>query len=264
MNFLPAEVFSLESGARLERLPKGGEAKHISFGTKGQHWAIARYAGQFVLDEMNMLDGQHVGAVLLAAGQLAAAARRIRPDMVYALLLSNPTLEADNKALFHADHNNYVTGGGTALGATSFDTAISAIGLQHLTDDEGDPIHPNHAAKFAIIPPQLVGLARRTVRDMVLGDGNDIEVRQESRLSALGVVNPKNDTIVTGSATNWMLTAPASSRPSIVVGGLNGNLMPRVRRFNLDHGQWGVAWDVSLDIGAAAIDYRSVYYAAGA
>jgi hypothetical protein len=40
--------------------------------------------------------------------------------------------------------------------------------------------------------------------------------------------------------------------------------MPQVRRFDLDRGQWGVGWDVSLDIGGAAVDYRSVYFAAGA
>jgi hypothetical protein len=120
---------------------------------------------------------------------------------VYSLLLGNPTLEADNVALFHATHSNYATGGGSALTATTLDTAIGAVGLQHLTDDEGDPIHANLQAKYLMVPPQLVGAGRRAVRNM-LCDDDAFEIRQESRLSALGVVNPKTDTIATGSATN--------------------------------------------------------------
>lgn len=120
---------------------------------------------------------------------------------MYSLLLGNPTLEADNVALFHATHSNYATGGGSALTATTLDTAIGAVGLQHLTDDEGDPIHANLQAKYLMVPPQLVGAGRRAVRNM-LCDDDAFEIRQESRLSALGVVNPKTDTIATGSATN--------------------------------------------------------------
>jgi hypothetical protein len=261
-------AFTLEESARLEKLPKGTKAVSTSFGTKGQSWGIARYAGSFTVDEKDIVDGQYVGAVLLAAKQHGAAAARVRPDLIYALLLSNPTLSADNLALFHTSHNNKATGGGSVLGAMSLDSAISGIGMQHLVDmqETGDPIHSNLQAKFLIVPPKLVGPGRRIVRDMVLGDGNDIEVRQESRLSTLGIVDPNSNTAISNSAgdTNWLLCANSSSRPSIMVGGLNGNLQPTVRNYQLDKGQWGLVWDSVLDIGAAAIDYRGVYYSVGA
>ena len=269
INFLPQTLFTLEHGARLEKQTRGRKAESTSFGTKGEAWGINRYTGQFVLDEQNMLDGQHVGATLLAVSQHGAAAARVRPDLIYALLLNNPTLASDNIALFHASHTNLVSGGGSALAGPSLDSGISAIGLQTLVDlqTHEEPIHTNLQAKYLLVPPQLVGPARRAVRNMVLGDGNDLIVRQESRLSTLGLVDPKSDLFIANSAgaTNWLLTAQASSRPTIVVGGLvDNNLKPQLRRFDLEHGHWGMGWDIVLDIGAAAIDYRGVYYSVGA
>jgi hypothetical protein len=264
-NFLPATIFTLEHASRLERSKRGETAKQTSFGTKGEPWAIARYAAQFVLDEQNMLDGQTVGATMLAAAQHGAAAARLRPDLIYALLLANPTLTADNVALFHSTHSNKGTGGGSALAAASLDTAIAAIGKQYLTaEPDSYPVHSNLQARYLMVPPDLVGAARRAVRNMVLGDGNDIEVRQESRLSSVGVVDPKTGTVYSGSATAWLLTAPAGSRPTLAVGGLDGNLTPQIRRFMLDKGQWGVGWDVVCDLGAIALDYRGAYYSVGA
>ncbi len=264
VNFLPATLFTLEHGARLERQTKGKPAQHISFGTKGEPWAIARYAGQFVLDEMDMFNGSHVGAIFLAASQQGAAAARVRPDLIYSLLLSNPTLTADNVALFHTTHANKASGGSSALDATSLDAGISAIGLQHLTAEQDSyAIHSNLTAKFLVVPPQLVGAARRAVRNMSLGDGGDLVVLQESRLSAIGVIDPHSRTNYAGTATNWLLTAPAGSRPTIAVGGLDGNLKPQIRRFELGIGQYGVGWDIVLDIGCAALDYRGAYFSLG-
>lgn len=264
-NFLPATFFTPEHGARLERLAKGQTAIHTSLGTKGEPYGIARYAGQFVVDETAMLDGQHVGAVLLAPTMHAAAAARLRADLVYSLLLSNPTLTADNVALFNSSHGNYGTGGGSALSATSLDTGISAIGLQYMvSEQDSKPVHGNLQARYCIVPPQLVGAGRRAVRNMVLGDGQDLTVRQDSRLSQIGVVDPRSGTTYSGTATNWLLTAPSGSSPSVVVAGLEGNSRPQFRKFELTNGQWGMGWDVLCDIGAAVLDYRGLYFSAGA
>jgi len=88
-------------------------------------------------------------------------------------------------------------------------------------------------------------------------------VRSEPRLS-VGVVNPANGEAVEGSATAWYLAGPAAVRPSIVVGALGGRLEPRIRTSELTEGQWGLVYDVSLDLGVAALDWRPMYRAAGA
>jgi hypothetical protein len=84
-------------------------------------------------------------------------------------------------------------------------------------------------------------------------------------LGATGVIDPNDDDVVReGSATNWLLAARSAAIPSIVVGGLDGKLSPSIRRGQLKNGQWGVRWDVVLDIGACAVDWRGVYWADGA
>lgn len=115
-----------------------------------------------------------------------------------------------------------------------------------------------------MVPPDLVGPARRAVRNMICDDGGDLKVRQESRLSVIGVVDPHSGTTYTGSATNWLLCSKSSSRPSVVVAGLDGPPTPKFRSFKLDRGQFGFGWDVLLDIAAAFVDYRGVYFAVGA
>src|SRR5262249_42867759 len=156
------------------------------------------------IDEQNWLDGMAtVGAVKLAASEQAVAGVRLKDDLVYALLLSNPTLTADNTAVFHTSHSNKATGGGSVLSATSLDTAIAAIGNQYLkAETDGYQTHSNLKAKYLILPADLSGPARRAVRNMVLDDGGDLRVRQESRLSSIGVVDPHSGTVYTGSATN--------------------------------------------------------------
>jgi len=260
-NFLPATLFTLEFGARLEPLPKGQPAKHTSFGTKGEPFGIARYAGQFVLEEQDMLNGSHVGAVFLAPAQHAAAAARLKSDLVYSILLDNPALSSDEVDLFHTTHANIASGGGSVLSATSLDTGIGAIGLQCLkAHTDSRPIHGNYQAQYLVVPPQLVGIANR----LNYANGSTLTVRQESRLSALGVVDPNTLTVYAGTATNWLLAAKPGTQPSIVCGGLNGPPTPSVRQFTLDQGQWGIGWDILCDIGAAAVDYRTVYWSAGA
>lgn len=261
-NFRPAEAFTLSHGTRLERLPKGEKAASAEYALTGTNWSLARYARQFVVDEQDWVSDR-LGAILFGVEQLGEAARRVKVDLVFALLLGNPTMP-DDVALFHSTHANYGTGAGSAMGNAGLAAGLAAIAGQVITDESGDPIHLGLAGRYLVAPPPIVGPARQAARAIALDDGADIEVRAESRLSATGVVDPATDEGVTGSATNWLLAAPAAALPSIVVGGLNGPPVPRMRRFALEgHGQWGVGWDINLDIGAAAVDHRGVYFAAG-
>lgn len=265
-HFLGVTWFVQEYAARLERLARGDVAQQTSFGTKGEAIQLCRYASQFVIDDQDWLNGNAtVGAVKLAASEQAVAAQRLKDDLIYALLLSNPTLSSDNLAVFHSSHNNLASGGGSVLSATSLDSATAAIGKQYLKAEQDKyPTHANLRARYIIVPPDLTGAMLRACRNMECEDGPLFTIRQESRLSSIGVVDPHSGTVYTGSATNWLACAKASSRPSIVVAGLDGPPKPQIRSFVLDRGQWGLGWDVTLDIAAAFVDYRGVYFSVGA
>jgi hypothetical protein len=217
-----------------------------------------------VVDDQDWLNGQTVGALRLAAASQASAAAKVKDDAVISFILNNPTMNFDATTVFHANHHNLASGGSSALSATSLDTAIGNIGRQVLlAEQDGFPQHYNLRPRYLLVPPELVGLAMRTVRNMDT-DGPTLKVRMESRLSDLGVVNPANGTVYKGSATNWMLCAKSSNRPSIVVAGLNGPPTPQMRRFILKNGQFGFGFDVLVDIAVAAVDYRGVYFSVGA
>ena len=259
-----ANLFALQGADRLKKLPKGRPAEHSSIKLSSETIANARYAGQVVVTETDAIDGMTTGGVMSAFRQMGINARRTVADLVFSLLLRNPTLAGDSVALFNASHSNYGTGGGSAFSATSLEAAMAAIGNQVYTDPLGDALHINSNPRYLLVPPDLYGAARIAVRNMVLGDGRDLEVRSESRLGTHGVVDPSDETVYTGTATNWLLCAEANERPSIAISGLNGKLEPSIRSFVSDQGEWGQGLDVVLDCGAAALDYRGMYFSAGA
>jgi hypothetical protein len=262
-SFQTRQLLTISQGTRLEVLPRGGKANMAAVEVAAESWRIHRFAKQLLFDEQDLFDDS-VGALLVAAKQLGDAAARVRPDLVYSLLLSNPTL-ADDVALFDAaTHGNLGTGGGSALAAGSLQTGIAAVGNQHAHDEKGRPVHLNLRPGVLLVPHELTTTARGLVCNMLLGDGNDIEVRSESRLGTVPVLDPASEVSYTGTATNWLLACMGSAWPSVVVGYLDGKTIPSVRSTKLKEGQWGVAWDINLDIGVAAVDHRGLYKSAGA
>lgn len=251
-----------DTPCRLSRIGRHATAVTVNLGVSDyESWRLARFACQFALDEQSLEDTQELGLLLLALEEIGAASRRVIPDLVYSVLLSNPTL-ADGAALFAAGRSNYGTGGSSALDATALDTAIGAIGGQTLTDANGDGIHVNLSPRYLICQPAKLGAARRAVRNMALGDGSDLIVRSETRLS--GVVNPLSDHLQSGNSTGWLLAASADQAPSFAVGLLDGKAEPTIRTFTLDRGEWGIGVDVSFDVAVKPLDGKPLYYAVGA
>jgi hypothetical protein len=273
-NFLPQHAYGVYEAARLTWTAKA-PAEHATFGLmSAENWQIRRFTAQLVVDEQDLVDGSPIGLKLRLFEALGQAAARVVPDMVFSLLLQNPMLTADNNALFSAPHNNYATGSGSALGDASIDAGSAAIGNQVAPDGRGDAVHLNLSGRYLITPPQLYGPARRSARLRQMMSSGDLIVRSESRLGPQGVVDPVSDTVIAGSATNWLMVAPADQAPSILVGALdgstdeNGKIAPTIRQSALgpsagSPGQWGLCLDVLLDLGVSALDWRGIYFSAG-
>jgi hypothetical protein len=88
---------------------------------------------------------------------------------------------------------------------------------------------------------------------------NILEMRVDQRISASGVVDPSTGTAYTGSATNWFLAAPPNGRTIKVAYRQGTNRSPVLRSFVLSQGQWGIGWDINMDIGVAVVDYPGLY-----
>lgn len=278
-NFLTQEDISLTAAARLKSLPRGDTAKDATIAAARETYRIARYARRFVVDEQDIIDDR-LGAIMRMPMEMGNAARRLRPDLVYALLLANGKL-ADTGALFNATavtsaggHANLTT---AVLGAPGIKAAILAMGKYREADGTALNIRP----KFLIVPSALQWTAKELLTSTAQAytaaaaaatpslyypinviAGENLSLRVDDRIGTAGVVDPTTNSARAGLDTNWFLSA-GGSRTVRVVYRRGTNRQPVMRSFMLDKGQWGIGWDINLDIGAKALDYRGLHKSAG-
>lgn len=268
-DFKSNERTRLSKGGNLTKHARGGTADHTTRSDSKEEYKLARYSGQFVVDEMDIIDDRF-DALLTQPQEMGMAAARLRPDLVYAILLANASLGADSTALFDSStHANLAV---AALDATSLQAGIVAMAKQ-----TQDGVNLNIAPAFLVVPQDLIFTAQillRSAERIIAADSGgtynplrdlSIQLRADNRIGVAGVTDPASGTAYTGLATNWFLFANPATHPAIEVGYLAGSGgRPTLRQFVLDQGQWGVGWDIKLDIGAKALDYRPAYKSTGA
>jgi hypothetical protein len=265
-NFMTQDRIQLAKGGALEKLPRGQTASHTTRSDKAESYKIARYAKQFVLDEQDVIDDR-LNALQDIPKEMGLAAARLRPDLVYAILFANAAL-ADGITLFHSSHSNTDTS--AALAADKLKTGITKIGLQ---TDNG--VNLSLEATHLIVPKTLEFTGKELMNsslvvvtgstDLVRGDANvlksALQVVADSRLDN-GVTDPSSGTAYSGDTNDWFVAAAAAN--TIEVGYRVGTgRVPTVRSFTLDRGQYGMGWDVCMDIGAKALDFKGLYRGQG-
>lgn len=263
-SFLQSDLATLEETARLYRRPKGRTAEHVDINAATTPRSVAEYAAQIKIDEQNMVDSETTTGVLLeSATELGRAARRTYLDLVWAKFLRNPAMY-DDVALFHANHGNLIA---DVLAAAGLLVAMQKLSAQVVTGKHGEPNHLGLTPKYLYTPAALIEKAREVCRLILIdGDSRNITPIPESRLGATGAYDPEKEQIVTSSDTCWMLAAPAAQRPAVIVSYLEGSsTSPQIRQFDLsDRGQWGLGWDVTLRVGVAFADWRTMVFSSGA
>lgn len=263
-DFKTNDLISLGKTGSLVKLPRGGEARHAAISDDIESYKIARYANQFAVDEQDIIDDS-LNALMEMPMEMGMAAARLRPDLVYSILLANAALN-DGIALFHSSHNNATD---TAFSSTSFKTAFTAMQKQ-----TQDGVNLNLNARYIISVPTLAWTIREYLQSpgiVIAGTAGSVTERGnanvlqgivepviEARLEN-GVTDPSTGTAYSGAATKWFLAADAMAGRTIMVGYRAGTgRRPQVRSFTLSQGQWGIGWDINLDIGAKAMGYRGL------
>lgn len=264
-DFKTNERIGMGKTSGLKKLPRGSEAAHESIGDSKEEYKIARYAKQGVIDEQDIID-DNLNALSEIPVESGLSAARLKPDLVYSILLANGSL-SDGVALFHATHGNTAT---NAFNKANLQAAVTAMSQQKL-----DNARLNNRAAFLLVNPALEFDARELlystqlvvagVTDTVRGNRNvvadlNLQLRVEGRLDSAGVTDPNSETAYTGSSTMWFLSCSPVTGRTIIVGYLAGTgRRPQLRTFSLTQGQWGVGFDIKHDIGAKALDYRGLY-----
>lgn len=253
------------NGGALAKLPRGGTADHADFEDTLEQFKIARYAKQFVIDEQDIVDDNFGGVAGFVPADLGVAARQVRPDLIYTILMGNPAMR-DSTALFHADHGNLT--GSSALASATLATVRKKMRIQ---TENGRNL--NIMPKFLIVPPALEDTAEALVKDRTLITGADTTIPSLNTNATKGLVivsdarlengladptDGSGGTTNAGSATTWFMSAVAAAH-TIECAYLRGSgRVPQIRPFVLDRGQWGLGWDVKMDVGAKALDWRGL------
>ena len=280
-NFQTMERTRLTKGPRLTKHARGKSADNATRSDVMQSYKIARYSQQFKVDEMDILDDKFK-ALQDIPSEMAEACVVLRPDLVYSILLANPTINKEggtSSALFSASQpgsqSNYVASG-AALASGTLQTAMAT--MFNFTEN-GRPVNTNPT--HLIIPAQLFGTAAGILQSPTIvlagtagtvttkGNVNELQKMQEawgliapvsdSRISN-GVTDPNTGTAYSGTTTQWWLVS--NKAPTIEVAYLRGSgKAPQVRQYILDRGEWGIGWDVNMDVGAKALSWQGFYSA---
>lgn len=256
-NFQPMDRNRLTKATGLQKLPRGKTADNAERSDTGESYRIARYAKQFSMDEQDFIDDRF-DMLMDTPAEMGDAAGRLRPELVYAILIGNPAM-ADTNALFTTGRGNLTTS--AALAEDTLKAAITKLGTR-----------TENGVTLQLRPTHLVTpLALRFTADSLLRSAetriasggptyNPLQGAVTTRVSDgrldNGVTDPDTGTVHAGSAVNWFLIS--ADRPPIEVGTLRGSGgMPSIRSFIKDKGEWGLGWDVKMDVGAKAIRWQS-------
>lgn len=250
-NFRDLERYRAEEPASLEPVVRGGTAGTYNPALVKETYRLVRFAKAFAVDEQDIVSDA-LNVIRAAPEAIGEAAGRLAPDLAYYLLLSNPAM-ADGVAFFHADHDNLDTG--KALSDTNLAAGIASFETRTAVGDDGVEFSLDIPATHLYVPKALEYTALGLVRDIETTNGRRLTVVSDPRLSN-GVIDPASGTVVAGSATSWYL-ASSVVKP-IEIGYLGGRSKPIIRRTQLGQGQYGVHWDVYLDVGALLRDYRGM------
>jgi hypothetical protein len=95
----------MQAIGNLKHHPVGGKAQHASRRVLSEIAQVGRFSEQLSFDEADML-GDNFSKLKDTPQDFGQAAGRLRPDLVAALLMSNPTLTQTARALFNTTDGN--------------------------------------------------------------------------------------------------------------------------------------------------------------
>lgn len=257
-DFRPYKRLRMGSFGNLDALGEGGEYKHkaipdataetVSIGTKANTITLTRQA--IINDDLG-------GFIRIGQMLARSAARSIEKD-AYDLLVSNPALDSDSTALFHANHGNlHTSGSAAAITMTSLDAARSAIKIQK--DRSGNDYIGITEPFLLLCPVAKAGAAR-------VANESEFDPDTANKLNRANITRGIFRAIIDTpylSGNAWYLLADPAQFPTLEVLFLNGVQTPfteQEEQTNID----GVTWKVRLDYGVNVVDYVGAFKNDGA
>ena len=256
-DFKPTKDHSYLAGGAGEflRVGESGELKHDTPKTDLlPHRKIDTYGRQFSMTRQAFINDD-IGFITEVPGLYAASAKRTINKQVYKILMDNPAI-FDGVPLFDTAHRNLI-----ATGGKPSNEAIQAMMMKLLmqTDPFGEAImvQPAHI----IVPVGYKFLMTTILSSPTINtEGNTQAVnplyqyREQLNIVEDGTLNALAGV---GKPVPWFMVGDKSYAKSLQVDYLNGQETPTIRRSEVP-GQLGYVWDIWLDWGITAVDFRGI------
>lgn len=250
-DFKPASRVSLNSFGSLPKVAEGGEYTFGTVGDRANQIALAKYGRRFAITREAIINDD-LGAFTRIPRAMGRAAVRTVGDLVYAVLTSNPVLAEDGVALFHASHNNLLTG--SVLSTASVDLMRVAMGKQKLPGQTSGG--SNIRLAYVLTPLALEGAARTVATsEFEVGSATKNNTTPNTVRGTFEVISDAR--LDEASATSWYGAGNGQVSDTIEVAYLNGNDAPTLEQqagWSVD----GVEFKVRHEAGVAPLDFRAL------
>lgn len=235
-----------------ELVPEGGELKaslpefkmlpQRKLQTYGKQFSMTREA--FVNDDIGFLSS--------LPGAYAKAAKKTINKQVYSMLINNAKI-FDGKELFHKDHANLISAG---TGITNEAIQAMIMVLKKQTDHFGDPIIVR--PKKLVVPVGYGFTLAQIFKSPTINTTDNTQAYNPLWNAGFDIIeDPYINALAGTGAVPWFMLAEPSDAKGIQVDYLNGQKVPTIRRME-KAGQLGFTWDIYLDWGITAVDYRGI------
>ena len=225
-----------------------GEIKAGTIGEGKEEVVLGSY-GRILRLSRQAIVNDDLGAFDQVFGSIGRMIARFENNTFYAMKAQNGGLGpklSDGKTLFHADHGNLTSG--AAAGDIDIDSlGVGRAAIRTQKDMDGQILN--------ISPTRIVvGPAKETRAEQIISPLQPALMGDVNPFA--GRLTPTVDGTIVGPA--WELYADPSDLPTFMYGYLADAPGPRViseETFNVD----GMAWRVTEDFYAGAVDYRGAY-----
>jgi hypothetical protein len=228
-----------------DEVVEGGEYKNGTMTEGKESYKLAKYGKKIAITWESIINDD-LSAFNRVPQAFAAKAAQKQSDIVYGILLNNPTM-GDNNPLFHnPSHGNYISTG-TVLSEPNLDTAYQKFRVQKSM--EGDFL--NLSPRFLIVGPKNERLAYKLTSTNFVPNSQE-QVAIPSYTNLVVIVEPR----ITDHA--WFLAADPSSIDTIETAFLDGEqelFTEQKTGFEVD----GIEIKARMVFAAKAIDWRGLF-----
>ena len=248
--------YRMTGSFKFQQVGPDGEIKHgqldeQQFGQKADTHGI-----MFALTRQ-MIINDDLGAFTDIPRQIGMGAAEAIAEAVWALWLRNPT-QADGKAFFHVDHNNYSEGADTALSIDGL-TAAEVLFAQQVKPN-GKPL--GIMPSLLLVPPGLKVAAEMLMKSLQLNETTTTNKPKPStnphagKFDVVSSVYLSNTSFANASNKAWYLLSDPNRLSAIEVAFLNGVDRPTVEKTDADFSTLGVQFRGFIDFGVREQDHR--------